>query len=195
MIHPDTELRFVSPEVGHGVFAKADIPKGTIVYVQDALDIEIPIDSPLLKKPEYKHVIKRYSYFERGNYIISWDIEKYLNHSCNSNRLTTGYGFEIAVRDIKRDEELTDDYGALNMDYDFHCKCGSHNCRSSISRRDFKKYSKEWDEKIQVALQQFKGIEQPLLQYLDPNVHQDLMKYLDTGHDYRSVDAIQHISA
>ena len=191
MIHPDTELRFVSPEMGYGVFAKTDIPKGTIVYVQDELEITIPSDSPLLQKPHYESVIKRYSYFERGKYVISWDFEKYVNHSCSSNRLTTGYGFEIAVRDIKRGEELTDDYGALNMDYDFRCKCGSANCRGAISRRDFQNYVEGWDQSIQAAFKSFKNVEQPLLQYLDQNTYQDLVKYLDTGCEYRSVDSIR----
>jgi hypothetical protein len=193
MIHPDTELRFISPEMGYGVFAKADIPKGTLVYVQDELDIEIPVDSPLLKKPQYRDVIKRYSYFEKGKYVISWDIEKYLNHSCESNRLTTGYGFEIAVRDIKQGEELTDDYGALNVDFDFQCKCGSLSCRGSISRRDFGRHVEEWDSKIQAAFTHTKNVEQPLWQYLDQDTHQALMKYLNTGICYRSVSAIQHI--
>ena len=41
MIHPSTELRLVSPHVGYGVFASRHIPKGSLVYVQDPLDIKI----------------------------------------------------------------------------------------------------------------------------------------------------------
>jgi hypothetical protein len=192
MIHPDTELRFISPEKGYGVFAKANIPKGTIVYVQDELDIKIAPDSPLLKKPQYRNLIKCYSYFERGHYVISWDIEKYLNHSCDSNRLTTGYGFEIAIRDIEKGEELTDDYGALNMDYDFQCVCGSKNCRGKINRRDFDHHVDTWDQKIQNAFDMFKMVEQPLITYVDSSTYNAVMKYLNTGRDYRSVRCIQH---
>lgn len=47
MIHSDTELKFVNPQVGYGVFATALIPQGTIVYVMDSLEISIPADSPL----------------------------------------------------------------------------------------------------------------------------------------------------
>ena len=32
MIHPDTELRFISPEIGFGVFATKLIPQGTITW-------------------------------------------------------------------------------------------------------------------------------------------------------------------
>lgn len=38
MIHPDSELLFVSPQIGLGVFATRFIPKGTITWVFDPLD-------------------------------------------------------------------------------------------------------------------------------------------------------------
>jgi len=38
MMHPDTEIRFISKEIGYGVVAKKIIPKGTITWVQDELD-------------------------------------------------------------------------------------------------------------------------------------------------------------
>ena len=38
MVHPDTELRFVSPAIGWGVFATRDIPTGTITWALDVLD-------------------------------------------------------------------------------------------------------------------------------------------------------------
>ena len=42
MIHPSLELRFIGPEVGYGVFATELIPKGTLTYVEDDLEIRIP---------------------------------------------------------------------------------------------------------------------------------------------------------
>jgi magnesium transporter len=38
MIHPDTEIQFISEEIGYGVVAKKLIPRGTITWVLDALD-------------------------------------------------------------------------------------------------------------------------------------------------------------
>lgn len=35
MIHPDTELRFINPEIGYGVFATQFIPRGTITWVRE----------------------------------------------------------------------------------------------------------------------------------------------------------------
>ena len=39
MMHPDTEIRYVSEEVGVGVFATKLIPKGTTVWIKDELDM------------------------------------------------------------------------------------------------------------------------------------------------------------
>jgi len=37
VIHPDTELRFVNPDIGYGVFATRFIPKGSIT--QNFVDV------------------------------------------------------------------------------------------------------------------------------------------------------------
>jgi hypothetical protein len=38
LIHPDSELRFIDPAIGYGVFATSLIPKGTFTWVRDELD-------------------------------------------------------------------------------------------------------------------------------------------------------------
>src|SRR5881296_1655598 len=38
MIHPDTELHFVDPEIGYGVFATKPIPRGTVIWTLCELD-------------------------------------------------------------------------------------------------------------------------------------------------------------
>ena len=52
MLHPQTEIGAVSPDIGVGVFARAFIPKGTIVYIKDPLEISIADDDPRLAHPE-----------------------------------------------------------------------------------------------------------------------------------------------
>ena len=116
MLHPDTQLGVVSAEIGYGVFATALIPKGTIVYIKDPLEIEIGDDDPRLRDPEMLRIIERYSYIEPGGTrVLSWDLAKYMNHSCDPNSISTGYGFEIAARDIQKGEQITDEYGLLNI--------------------------------------------------------------------------------
>ena len=42
-----------------------------------------------------------------------------------------------------------------------------------------------------MALLSFGKVSQPLVQFLDPQVYQDLMKYLSTGRNYRSLLGLQ----
>ena len=45
----------------------------------------------------------------------------------------------IAMRDIKKDDELTVDYAFIdNEDYSFKCTCGSDNCRKIVTGYDWK---------------------------------------------------------
>ncbi len=120
MIHPDTEVRFINKIVGYGVVAKKHIPKGTITWVQDPLDsIYQPQQLQNFSEP-VKKLIDTYSFRNnKGEYVLCWDIAKYVNHSFHSNCLTTAYDFELAIRDIEPGEELTDDYGYLNVSEPF----------------------------------------------------------------------------
>jgi D-alanine-D-alanine ligase len=55
------------------------------------------------------------------------------NHSCDPNTAFDGLDV-LAIRDIKKDEELTLDYAQFldeNME-PFQCQCGSKNCRGLI---------------------------------------------------------------
>ena len=62
-----------------------------------------------------------------------------INHSCDPNYEVYGIGLKVwvyAIRDIKKGEELTIDYGFGYDEYykDFPCKCGSKNCVGFIVR-------------------------------------------------------------
>ena len=64
MIHPKTELRLVGDNIGYGVFATVDIPEGTIVFVQDQLDIVInEKEFEALNFQEQKNV-EKYSFID-----------------------------------------------------------------------------------------------------------------------------------
>lgn len=188
MIHPSTLIQRVNPQIGLGVYADSFIPKGTVVYVKDPLEVEVAPDSPLLLDPLAWPVIDRYSYRDdRGYRIISWDAGKHVNHCCEPNSLTTGYGFEIATRDIQPGEELTDDYGLFNLDWHFPCACGSPRCRGIVGHHDFDDRVDEWDAAIKPALEAFDKVKQPLLPWIDQSTLRALRRYLKTGQGYRSV--------
>lgn len=188
MIHPSTRLEFVNEIIGYGVIAADFIPKGTITYVKDPFDIDLSRDEYLKLEPQYKVIADKYTYREgNGHRILSWDIAKYMNHSCVPNTISTGYGFEIAVRDIGEGEEITDDYGIFNFEHEMRCFCGEKNCRKVINGCDFETCSEQWDRIIKDVLPRFNEVAQPLMKYLDSQTHADLLRYLNTGHDYQSI--------
>ena len=57
--------------------------------------------------------------------------EKFVNHSCEPNTHVKN-SCDVAVRNIKKGEEITSDYGKNNF-VSFICKCGGKNCRGAIN--------------------------------------------------------------
>jgi hypothetical protein len=163
MIHPDTELRFIRPDVGFGVVATRLIPKGTITWVQDELDQVF--SPPHLKSlaPVLLSTLVKYSFVNvRGDYILCWDLARYVNHSCNPTCLSAGYNFEIAVQDIHPGDELTDDYAALNLEGSFECRCQARECRSIIRETDIYTHADRWDGIVGGAFPRIAAVPQPL---------------------------------
>ena len=71
---------------------------------------------------------------------FKWNTARLINHSCNPNCEVEGEGLKLwisSLREIKKGEELTYDYGfGYDEDYkQFPCKCGSINCVGYIVRQ------------------------------------------------------------
>ena len=71
---------------------------------------------------------------------FKWNTARLINHSCNPNCEVEGEGLKLwisSLREIKKGEELTYDYGfGYDEDYkQFPCKCGSTNCVGYIVRQ------------------------------------------------------------
>jgi hypothetical protein len=163
MIHPDTELRFVNEKIGYGVFATREIPQGTITWARDNLDQVFAPDQVVLMKEPYQHVIGKYAYTDRhGKLVLCWDHARYMNHSCEANCLSAGYDFEIAVRDVRAGEELTDDYGTLNLESSFRCACSSAKCRGHVNPEDCLYGAERWDELLRASFPLVQQVAQPL---------------------------------
>lgn len=193
MIHPCTELRFISPQMGYGVFATAPIPEGTIVYVKDGLEIVISQDEYLHHTLEMQEVMEKYSYIDEcGNRIISWDFAKYVNHCCQCNTISTGYGFEIAIRDITAGEQITDEYGIFNLEKEMPLSCGQEQCRKVIRPSDFDRYYQEWDARIQQSLPRLFAVAQPLLPFVDARTRAELDQLPAHPERYKSVYALKY---
>ncbi len=163
MLHPDTEVRLVSPEIGHGVFATKSIPKGTLVWVQDPFDQVFALNQVRSYPPPYQEILERYCFRDRdGNWIFCWDNTRYMNHSFQSNCLTTPYGCEIAVRDIDAGEELTNDYGCVNVIEPFDALPEPHSSRTRVCPDDLLRYASQWDKQLEESYRHFCEVAQPL---------------------------------
>lgn len=169
MLHPDTELKFVSPEIGYGIFASALIPKGTITWVKDDLDRVIPKETLEKMTHANRENLLKYSYRNyEGNYVFCWDLTRYVNHSYKPNSMLTAMGFEIAIKDILPGEEMTNDYGTLNIIESFECANGPGPERERVCPDDLRRFHNQWDDQIESAFLLIKGLKQPLDSFLTP---------------------------
>ena len=127
---------------GRGLYATQDIKEGTkiIDYVGKLITKKQTEESDKYDngKPIYLFTInKRYDL--DGDF--PWNTAGLINHSCNPNSQYDGKGLKIwitAIKDIKKGEEFTCDYG-FGFDKDFKqfpCKCSSKNCCGYIVRAE-----------------------------------------------------------
>ncbi|UCH61194.1 MAG: SET domain-containing protein [Anaerolineales bacterium] len=193
MMHPDTELRYVNPTIGYGVYATRVIPRGTLVYVEDPLEIRIAAEHELLKNPDFAPIIQKFSFVEPdGTFVISWDLAKHVNHCCHYNAVGSAYGFEIAVRDIQPEEEITDDYASYTFEETMELACHYPDCRKILRPGDFDRYVDQWDAEIKEALKYFSSVPQPLLKYMESEDRKALLDYVTTGENYRSMKSMKY---
>ena len=164
MLHPDTELRFVSPAIGYGVFAKKRIPRGTYLWSLSPLERNFTrAQYDAFPEPIRKIVAHHGVLTAEGDLFMSWDNAIYINHSCEPAIRTAG-NFEIAVRDLEPGDEVTCDYGALNT-WLMECLCGAASCRRLIYAEDVLTLGARWDEEARRALTEAGRVAQPLLVY------------------------------
>lgn len=163
MLHPHTELRWIDERIGFGVFATRPIPRGTVTWVRDELDQVIaPAHFARLPGP-MRATVDKYSFVDRhGDYILCWDVARFLNHACEATCLSPGFDFEIAIRDIAEGDQVTDDYGSLNIDVPFECLCGSPRCRREIRPDDLLAHGEVWDRDLGRAFCELERVAQPL---------------------------------
>ncbi|HEU4496078.1 MAG TPA: SET domain-containing protein [Flavobacterium sp.] len=189
MIHPDTEVKFISDAVGYGVVAKKLIPKGTITWVQDELDRLYSIEEAERLSPQIKKHLETYCFTNgNGQKVLCWDNAKFVNHSFSPSCMSTAYDFEIAVRDILPGEELTDDYGYLNVEKAFEAEDEGHE-RKIVYPDDLLQFYKVWDQQVKDHLHLIGKVSQPLLPYLDENKWIEFQEVVSGKKELKSIIA------
>jgi hypothetical protein len=166
MLHPHTELRYVSQEIGYGIFATQDIPVGTITWVKDELDRTFLKEEVKKFSPENLENLMKYTYRDRnGDFFFCWDLNRFVNHSFQPNSMITSLDFEIAIKNILKGEEITNDYGTLNILEPFQCAHGLHE-RKVVHPDDLTRHHPIWDAQIKQAMESYQAVHQPLKNFL-----------------------------
>lgn len=175
MIHPDTELRRVSDEIGHGVFATKLIPKGSITWALDYLDHVLEPQRAQQLPAVFHPIIDRYAFFDaKGRHVLCWDHGRYVNHSCDATSLPLGSVCEVAVRDILPGEQITSDYVTLNLSEEMSCQCGAATCRGVVRPADLPRYVAAIDEAVKLASPFLGQVPQPVLAFM---VERDRLRF------------------
>lgn len=188
MIHPNTRVLSGDPAIGAGVFATAPIPRGTIVVVRDRFDVTMSREAFFALPAPQRAAMETYMYHDKcGNLVLSWDHARYMNHNCHPTTMMTDYGLEIAVRDIAAGEELTTEYGLLNIQEPYAICCGCVDCREHLRLDDIDVYGREWDERVHESLKRIPSVDQPLLPLLLGEARVRLEDFLAGRAGYSSV--------
>tara|TARA_B100000941_G_C28453884_1_gene526691 strand:+ start:468 stop:929 length:462 start_codon:yes stop_codon:yes gene_type:complete len=137
-----------------GLYASKNIKKGTkIINYVGKIITKKETDT----NPKFDNEKAIYLYNLNSKYDLDGDFKyntaRLINHSCDPNCEVDGEGLKLwisAIKDIKKGDELTYDYGfSFDKDYkQFPCKCASKYCCGYIVRegsrwRINKKYKKK----------------------------------------------------
>ena len=123
-----------------GLYASKNIKAGTKIITYKGKLIS---KKETEENPKYDNEKAIYLFNINNKYDLDGDFEyntaRLINHSCNPNCEVDGKGLKLfiyALKDIKKDEELSYDYGfSFDENYkDYKCKCGSKNCCGYIVR-------------------------------------------------------------
>ena len=123
-----------------GLYANKDIKKGVKIIDYKG---KVITRKKAEEDPKFDNDKDIYLFNLNKKYDLDGDFKyntaRLINHSCDPNCEVFGTGLKVwvyAIRDIKKGEELSYDYGfGFDKDYkDFPCKCGSKKCVGYIIR-------------------------------------------------------------
>ena len=124
----------------NGLYANRDIKKGTKIIEYKGKIISVKQSET---DPKFDNGRAIYLFNLNKRYDLDGDFKfntaRLINHSCDPNCEVFGSGLKVfvyAMKNIKKGDELTYDYGfSYDSDYkQFPCKCRSKNCIGFIVR-------------------------------------------------------------
>lgn len=172
-MHPDSDVQYLGDSRKAGVIASRFIAAGTLVWFPGETDQILSLQQVIEMSEDARKSLAEYAYLTNaGTYIVSRDIARFVNHSCAANSLSVaGLEISIAVRDIQKGEEITEEYGLYYANGGFdNCNCASSRCRHEITKDDVWKYGGEWDQRILTSFHLIPAVKQPLWRHMDPSL-------------------------
>ncbi len=140
-MNPNLEVRNTK-KYGKGVFSKKDIQKESLLAVFGGYIMTLKEEAQL------DNSIKDSAHQIYDNLVIGiknkQEIQSvdFFNHSCEPNAGFKGQIFLIAMKNIKRGEEVTFDYAMVlggDEPYELDCLCKKNTCRGKVTNIDWKK--------------------------------------------------------
>ena len=123
-----------------GLYANSNISKGTkiIEYKGKIISVKKSEMDPKFDNGKAIYLFNINKKFDLDG-DFKFNTARLINHSCDPNCEVFGVGMKIwifALKNIKKNEELSYDYGfSFDKDYkDYPCKCHSKNCCGFIIR-------------------------------------------------------------
>ena len=125
-----------------GLYAEKDIKNGTKIIEYKG---KIITRAQSEENPKFDNDKAIYLFNLNKRYDLDGDFKfntaRLINHSCDPNCEVSGSGLKIwvyAIKDIKKGEELSYDYGfSFDKDYkDYPCRCRSKNCVGYIVKSE-----------------------------------------------------------
>lgn len=127
---------------GYGIYANRDIEPGEVIFQGEGMEHRVVTKSFVEKnwQAEEKENFRKYAWPLSDQLYILWSARPSewapQNHSCDPNTVYVGLNV-VALRSIKKNEELTLDYSNfLNEEMEsFICNCQAAGCRKVIQGR------------------------------------------------------------
>lgn len=132
---------------GRGVYALRPLKKGEVIAIYGGFIISRN-EYVRLEKTKFKAIADYATPVAGGFYLVSnkdgrLEDDDFFNHSCEPNAGIKGHLIMVAMRDIRKGEEITYDYcmSDVGLDYGFTCRCSKPSCRKTVRGDDWKKPS------------------------------------------------------
>src|SRR3989344_3254230 len=120
---------------GKGLIASGNIKKNETIFVIKGKKIKFLINN----KRQAKIAGLNWIGWGKNTWINPVNFGLYFNHSCDPNSAIKGKVTVMALRNIKKNEEVTFDYSLDEADifWQIKCYCGAKNCRKVIRSIQF----------------------------------------------------------